>query len=374
MRRIILPALIVLSLAAAACTGGSAPVQPQITISHNGGGAVASTGGSGQDPVVTLVEEVRPSVVNVSTDALQDNGFGLEPGGGTGTGFIIRSDGIIVSNYHVVEGAQKITVITPDPNSKRYDARVIGGDPTADIAVLKVDAKGLPAVDLGSSDDLRLGQPVVAIGYALALEGGPSVTTGIVSALDRVVGGVQDPNCEDCPIENGVPTRTYRSVIQTDAAINPWNSGGPLLNLDGEVVGINSAGVGAATADNIGFSIALDSARSTIQHAIDNPSQPQAYLGVLTQTVTPALANQFSLPVTEGAYIIETAQGGPADKAGVEAGDVMVAFDGAGVSNNDDFAAAIDRTEPGDQVEIELIRGEGEDVRVEVTLGTKPLP
>lgn len=372
-RRTLLITIILVGSLTAACASQS-PVQPQITF-NSGGGSTLSTGTRGTDPIVELVERVRPAVVNVSTDALvSDGAFSVTPGGGTGTGFIIRSDGIVVTNYHVVEGARQITVATLDPDSKRFDARVIGGDESADVAVLKIEARGLPTVDLGSSDDLRLGERVVAIGYALALDGGPTVTTGIVSALDRVVSGVQDPNCEDCALENGVPTRTYGSVIQTDAAINPGNSGGPLLNLAGEVVGINSAGVGAGQADNIGFSIAMDSAKATIQHAIDHPSAPQAYLGVVTYTVSPEIASDYGLAVESGAYVIETAPGGPADKAGIEAGDVMVDFDGSGVRTNDDFAAAIDRSDPGDVVEIELIRGDDEDVRVTVTLGSKPLP
>src|SRR5512141_1889152 len=147
----------------------------------------------GSDPVVALVERVRPAVVNVTTDTIEQSAFGQGGGRGVGTGFIIRADGIIVTNYHVVEGAQRITVITPDPDAQRYNARVIGGDATADLAVLKIEAQGLPTVPLGKSGDLKLGQQVVAIGYALALQGGPTVTTGIVSALGRSI-DVNDPN------------------------------------------------------------------------------------------------------------------------------------------------------------------------------------
>src|SRR5438270_11230360 len=164
----------------------------------------------GEDPVVAVVQHVRPAVVNVTTNLVENSPFGLQPGRGVGTGFVVRSDGVIVTNYHVVEGAQRITVITQAPNAQRYSARVIGGDPTADLAVLKISAQGLPTVALGDSSKLLLGQSVVAIGYALALPGGPTVTSGIVSALGRTI-QVQDPNCTVC--QNG--QRTYTNVIQT---------------------------------------------------------------------------------------------------------------------------------------------------------------
>lgn len=368
---------VVLALLLGACA--TKTPAPEVGLPSPSGHQAAplSTGGttSTEDTlVIDLVKRVLPSVVNVSSEGLENTGFGFQQGVGTGTGFVIRSDGIIVTNFHVVEGAQKITVTTPDPGSKKYDARVIGGDPETDVAVLKIEAQNLPAIPLGSSADLQRGETVVAIGYALALEGGPTVTRGIVSALDHIVRDVADPNCQDCKVVNGFPSRTYSSVIQTDAAINPGNSGGPLLNLNGEVVGINSAGAGASQADNIGFAIAVDSARTTIQDAVDHPSEPQAYLGVLTQTVTSDVANQFQLSADKGAYVIETAPGGPAEKAGVKQGDVMISFNGITVDNNDDFAAAIDKSKPGDQVEMEFIRGSGQNVKITATLGTKPTP
>ena len=175
----------------------------------------------------------------------------------------------------------------PRPSRRAYDARVIGGDCEHDLAVLKIDAQGLSPLGLGSSADLLLGQQVVAIGYALALEGGPSVTAGIVSSLDRTI-QVSDPQCTVCP--NGI--RTYSQVIQTDAAINHGNSGGPLVDMSGRVVGINSAG--SDTAENIGFAISIDSAKSAISQAISHPLQAGAYLGVSTRDVTPDLSRSSS--------------------------------------------------------------------------------
>ena len=202
-------------------------------------------------------------------------------------------------------------MITPEPDAQRYQARVSAGTRRRTWPSSSIDAQGLPTIPIGDSADLKLGQQVVAIGYALALEGGPTVTQGIVSALNQSI-DANDPNCQVCP--EGV--RTYSNVIQTDAAINPGNSGGPLLNLAGEVVGINSAGAGAA--ENIGFAIAIDAAKPTIESAAENPSQPVAYLGVVTQDVTEGLSFQFALPVTQGAYVVDLAPRGPAESAGVE--------------------------------------------------------
>ena len=335
-------------------------------------GSPASLGLSGSlntaaDPIVQVVEKVRPAVVNVTTDLLQQGAFGSQGGRGVGTGFIVRSDGIVVTNYHVVEGAQRITVVTPGPNSRRYNARVIGGDQNADLAVLKIDATGLPTVALGDSSKLALGQRVVALGYALALPGGPTVTTGIVSALGRSI-SAQDPNCDTC--KNG--RRDYSNVIQTDAAINPGNSGGPLVNLAGQVVGINTAGAGGQ-AENIGFAIAINATEPTIAGAIANPSAPVAYLGVVTQDVSPSLALQFGLTAKSGAYVVDVSPGGPAEKVGVKPGDVIASFDGKTITSSEQLGQEIHALKPGDQVKVELVTPQGPKI-VTVTLGVNPLP
>jgi serine protease Do len=328
--------------------------------------ASVSSTSIGEDQVVSLVEQVSPAVVNVTTSTMDPGSFGGD-GRGAGTGFIVRPDGIVVTNYHVVERAQQITVITPGPDSQKFEARVIGGDEAADLAVLKIDAQDLPTIPLGSSADLKLGQSVVAIGYALALEGGPTVTEGIVSALGRSV-RVNDPRCQVC--ENGI--RTYSDAIQTDAAINPGNSGGPLLNLTGEVVGINTAGT--TSAENIGFAIAIDAAEPTIDAAAENPLAPVAYLGVVTQDVTEGLSYQFALPVTAGAYVMDLAQDGPAQQAGIEVGEVIVAFEGKDVADSDALGEQIRTRAPGDRVEVQVVSADGERRTVTVTLGVNPIP
>ena len=274
---------------------------------------------------------------------------------------------MIVTNYHVVEGAQRITVITQAPDQQRYPARVIGGDPTADLAVLKISAQSLPTVALGDSSGLLLGQRVVAIGYALALPGGPTVTSGIVSALGRTI---------RVPDSNFRPSgqRTYTNVIQTDAAINPGNSGGPLVNLQGQVVGIDTAGAGASNAENIGFAISIDTAKSVIADAVSNPEAPVAFLGVTNQDVTPGLAFQFSLPVQRGVYVDAVAPQSPAEKAGIKAGDVIVAFDGHGVTTSDRLGTLIQAHTPGDNATVTVVDPNGNRRTVSVTLGVRPLP
>ena len=322
----------------------------------------------GETPVEAVVQRVRPAVVNVTTNLLQPTAFGFQPTRGVGTGIVISSDGVIVTNYHVVEGAQRITVITPSPHPQKFAARVIGGDATADLAVLKVQAQNLPTVTLGDSSKILLGQPVVAIGYALALAGGPTVTSGIVSALGRTI-KVTDPNCRVCgPSEE----RTYTNAIQTDAAINPGNSGGPLLDLNGEVIGINTAGT--QSAQNIGFAIAIDSAKPTIEQAVANPQGPVAYLGVATVDVSQGLAFQLNLPVSSGAYVETVAPGGPAQQAGVRPGEVVVAFDGTKVTGSDQLGTLIHARKPGDRATVTVVDQGGTRRTFTVTLAVNPLP
>jgi S1-C subfamily serine protease len=317
------------------------------------------------DPVVRVVKQALPAVVNVTTNLVEQSPFGgSTPGRGVGTGFVVRSDGIIVTNFHVVEGAQRITVTTSVPPTKSFQARVIGGDQQADLAVLKVGATGLPTLTLGSSSALELGQPVVAMGYALALAGGPTVTSGIVSSLDRTVTAA-DPN-----FPKG--SRTYTHVVQTDAAINPGNSGGPMLNLSGQVVGINTAA--EQQAENIGFAIAIDAAEPTIDDAIANPAAPVAFLGVTTTTVTPLVRQQEGLPVDHGALVIAVAPKGPAQTAGIKAGDTIVKFNGKNVRSSDALGPLIQALEPGDHASVTVAHRSGGTTTVSVTLGVRPLP
>jgi serine protease Do len=322
------------------------------------------------DRVVQVVDRVAPAVVNVTTNTITREAIfgGSQENRAVGTGFIIRGDGVVVTNFHVVEGALRIKVTLPPPDGRSFSARVIGGDSAHDLAVLKVDGTGLPTVPLGDSDDLKLGEQVIALGYALALPGGPTVTSGIISSLERTV-RAQDPNGGP----NGGPiTRTYENVLQTDAAINPGNSGGPLVSLTGNVVGINTAGAGEA--ENVGFSIAINAARPMIERSIQHPAAPTPYLGVSTTTVGSGLAAQYDLAVDQGALVLQVVPNGPADKAGVREGDVIVDLDGTPVETTEDLGAAILEREPGQSVQVTVVRENGDRATLTATLGSRPLP
>ena len=319
-----------------------------------------------EDRIVQVVRRVSPAVVSVTAN-WGEGGQTLERG--EGTGFVVEAGGVVVTNFHVLEPPPipnvillGIDVVTAD--GQKLPARLIGGDAEADVAVLKVEPEtSLAAVPLGRSDELELGEPVVALGFALGLEGGPSVTSGIVSALDRTIRA-----------GSGEQTRTYEDLIQTDAAINPGNSGGPLVNLDGHVVGINTAGVQAASAENIGFAIALDRARSVIQEAISDPEAAQAYMGVSTRDVTEAVAAQAGLSVDEGALVQDVVPGGPSDRAGIIPGDVIVRISGQDIGSSEDISDVLAELEPGQVVEVVAITPDGSEETFEVTLGTRALP
>jgi S1-C subfamily serine protease len=321
-----------------------------------------------EQPVVQVVKRVQPAVVNVTsrTVTVDTIGGGAQVGKGVGTGFVIRSDGIIVTNFHVVEGALNLKVTLPPPDGRVFPARVIGGDSEHDLAVLKVNATGLSTVPLGDSGKVALGERVVALGYALALPGGPTVTSGIISALQRTV-QAQDPSAP-----NGGLTRIYQDVIQTDAAINPGNSGGPLVDLAGNVIGINTAG--NESAQNIGFAIAIDAAKAIIDQAVAHPSAPEAYLGVSTETVDAGLAAQLGLLVDHGALVLAVAPGGPAAKTSMTQGDVIVSFDGKAVNTSDQLGTLISKHRPGDVVTVGVVDVSGNRSTATATLGVRPLP
>ena len=370
MRRTMIALTAALALATSACSlslgdegspGGSAGLSSTDTSTE----PIAA----GKEPVAAIVDRVLPAVVNVTTDVYQADG---SSGQGVGTGFIVREDGVLVTNCHVVEGGSRLTVFLSDEERTEYDARLIGADCLNDVAVLDIDAEGLPTVPLGDSEGLRLGQRVVALGYALGLEGGPTVTTGIVSSLDRTI-EAQDPNCEACETgPQGIPVRTYPSVIQTDAAINPGNSGGPLVDMAGRVVGINSAGNDQA--ENIAFAIKIDFVRDTITSSIDEPLAATGYLGVSTAAITPDLRFQQGLDAESGAYVVGTLADGPAAGAGISEGDVIVAIDGQAVRSPDDLGNVLDGLAPGDRVLVEIVESGGGTRTVEVELAARPLP
>ncbi|MCY3749302.1 MAG: trypsin-like peptidase domain-containing protein [Chloroflexi bacterium] len=275
-----------------------------------------------------------------------------------GTGFVIDAEGLIVTNSHVVANAQQI-VVTTDAGAL-YDATVVGRDSQTDLAVLRVDATGLPPIALGRSADLQIGESVVAIGHALDLPGGPTVTVGVVSAVDRAITNV------------GPQRLTLSDLIQTDASINPGNSGGPLLNLYGEVVGVNSAGAG--TASGIGFAIAVDGARPVIAELIESGQVVRGFLGIGPATITRSLARQFDLPVGQGILVTQVTAGGPAASTGLRLGDILVAINDEPVPDAGALSRVLAQYGPGDEVVVRYIRpgGDNQPQETRTRLGRRP--
>ncbi|HEY0398619.1 MAG TPA: trypsin-like peptidase domain-containing protein, partial [Acidimicrobiia bacterium] len=263
-----------------------------------------------------------------------------------------------VTNNHVVDGASAITVTLAD--GRKLDARILGRDTNADLAVLKVDAGGLPAVKIGRSDALVVGDSVVAIGNALALDGGPTVTQGIVSALDRTISAGSQGS--------GQGSETLRHVLQTDAAINPGNSGGPLLDAAGEVVGINTAVAGDA--QNIGFALAIDKALPIINTLKSGQTPEQPFLGLSTVTLTPGIQRQLGLDVSKGAVVAGITPGSGAELAGLAQGDVITKVAGKDVASADDVTAAVADRKPGDQLDITVARA-GQTRTVTARIGSR---
>jgi S1-C subfamily serine protease len=298
-----------------------------------------------------------------------------EPGGiATGSGFVIDGEGHILTNNHVIEGAEKVRVKLGD-SEKNYDAEVVGTDPGTDIALLEVEApaKELHPLTLGRSADVEVGDPVVAIGNPFGLD--RTVTSGIISALQRQI---QAPN-----------GFSINHVIQTDAAINPGNSGGPLIDAAGEVIGINSqiaTGGGGNGNVGIGFAIPIDTIRAEIKQLETTGEVEHAFLGIAGGTITPELAKALNLPVEEGVIVQTVVKGGPADKGGLEAGDTAATINGEEVrlggdiiteangeklKSMEELVEAIQESEPGDTLELKILRG-GDEKTADVTLGTQP--
>jgi serine protease Do len=289
-----------------------------------------------------LVAEVAPAVVSIVTETVSYNWFWQAvPQTGAGSGIVISPDGYIVTNDHVVEGAQKVTVTLSDGST--YAATIVGTDAQTDLAVVKINANNLSYLHFLSNSlkQLSVLDPVVAVGNALALPGGPTWTTGVISNLGRSI--------EE---DTGV---VLNDIIQTDAAINPGNSGGPLLDTAGQVVGINVAI--ASNSENIGFAISTDTAIPVVQSLIAKGKVARPWLGVQVATVTPTIQHYYNLAVNTGALITSVTNGSPADEAGLRAGDVITKMDDKDISTTEDLISAIGSHQIGDQVKIVYYRG-----------------
>ncbi len=369
------------SLAAASAATVLAGVATTPALEDRGGRGSVAPVSTTADPArplpnfTELAKRVGPSVVNVSSVRVRRRAQGIpapfgsgDPrndllerffGGqgprapqrqsGVGSGFIIEANGTILTNYHVVGEADRIAVTLAD--GKTFEAKVIGKDQKTDVAVIKVDAgRELPAVALGDSDRLEVGEWVIAIGNPFGLD--HTVTSGIVSAKGRRIGA-----------------GPYDNFIQTDASINPGNSGGPLLNLRGEVVGINTA-IFSQTGGNIGigFAIPTNSVKDLLPQLRDKGRVVRGYLGTTVQKITPEIADSLALKRSDGALVAEVVRGGPAEKAGVKVGDIITEFDRKKIEDSSDLPAVVARIAPGTSVPVQIYR-EGKQLTLPITIG-----
>ncbi|NLD04725.1 MAG: Do family serine endopeptidase [Synergistaceae bacterium] len=349
--------------------------QPETSIA-----ASTTAGAYAQDihngnPIVNIVKRSSPAVVNIDTESMvkqriRGNPFGGDPffeeffggdlfgneGGmqervvpqrGKGSGFIVTKDGYILTNNHVVQGADKIKVTLLDGRS--FDAKKVGQDPTFDLAVIQIKAPDLPVLVLGDSDATEVGEWVVAIGNPLGFEN--SVTVGVVSAKNRTL---------------QAPGVNFQGFMQTDAAINPGNSGGPLIDLSGRVIGINTAIV--PYAQGIGFAVPINMAKQIMDDLIRHGEVRRGWLGVTVQPLTAALVDAYKIPVKEGSIVADVQPGSPAEKYGLKRGDVIVSISGKAVKNSQDVVFSVRNKLAGDKVEFEIYR-DGKKKAIEVVLG-----
>ena len=320
-------------------------------------GVERGDGTGGSLATVDIVGRLTPSVVQILTasDPAILTSSQLSPATGVGTGIIVRDDGYVLTSNHVVAGAENITVTLYD--GQGYVGRFIGGDFNPDVAILKIDATGLQPARTGSSTSLRVGEDVIAIGHALALSGGPTVSKGVISALGR-------------SIDSG-PQDTYVDLIQTDASINPGNSGGPLVNRFGEVVGVNTAAIQGG--QGIGFAVNIDDALAVSEQLIEKGYVERGFLGISPVNLTPAIAAQIGVPVNEGILVARVVENSGAADAGLRGEDVIVALGGRTIRNTGELSKFLLENLPGERISVSIYRGNSE-LETEAILGERPVP
>lgn len=312
--------------------------------------------------IAEIADKVSASVVSIVTSTKTTNFFGQDyESAAAGTGIIVTSDGYILTNKHVINGATSITVVLDDGTTYE-DVELVATDPLNDVAFLKIkDVSGLTAATLGDSKTLSVGQQVMAIGNALG-QYQNTVTVGVVSGLGRSITASDG---------SGYNTETLNDMIQTDAAINSGNSGGPLVNAAGEVIGINTAT--STSAENMGFAIPISSVKGMLKQLVETGKAERTYLGVYSAEITPEVAKAYNLPVNSGAYLYSSStysaivKDSPAAKAGLKDKDIVTKVNGVEVGRAGTLADLIGEYKPGDTVQLTVIR-EGNEIAVNVTL------
>lgn len=309
--------------------------------------------------IANVVDKVGPSVVSIVTKATGTSFYGATEEEGAGTGIIVGKDGYILTNKHVIAGTNAVSVVLSD-GTQYENVKVLGADPLNDVAFLKIEnVSSLPAVELGDSSSVRVGQRVVAIGNSLG-QYQNTVTSGIISGIGRPIAA-----------QAGETVENLSDLLQTDAAINPGNSGGPLLNLNGQVIGINTAII--ENAQGIGFSIPINATKGILKGVLGRGIVERAYLGVNFLPITPDVAKSYNLPVKKGAYIqglngkTAVIKDGPADKAGIKDGDIITKIGGVEVGTGGGISSLVSEYAPGDTIEVVLLRG-GQTLTMKVTL------
>ena len=332
-------------------------------ITFLGSGTDGNSANFVEGSIAEVANYVSKSVVSIVTSIKQKTIFGTYDSGAAGTGVIVSSDGYILTNKHVIEGANKINVVLDDGTT--YEGvKLVTTDPLNDIAYLKIDGvSDLPAAKLGDSKTINVGQQVIAIGNALG-QYQNTVTSGIVSGLGRSLTATDS---------NGSNAETLSDMIQTDAAINQGNSGGPLVNAAGEVIGINTATGDSSASENMGFAIPISSVKGMLSQLTEKGSAKRAYLGLYGVSITPEIAKNYELPVSNGAYVYSASytaviSGGPAAKAGIKDKDIILEINGAKVGIAGSMTNLIGEYKPGDTVQLKVLRG-NEEVAINVTLG-----
>lgn len=316
---------------------------------------------SDEELISAVAKQVSPSVVSIITKSTSSSPFTAVPIEGAGTGIVLSKNGYVMTNHHVIDRASQVTVVTAD-GVKYTDVKVIGNDPQNDVAFLKIDGvDSLTPARLGDSGSARIGQPVVAIGNALG-QFQTTVTSGIISAKGRpLTASSMDGSSEE----------QLTDLLQTDAAINSGNSGGPLVDLSGRVIGINTAV--AADANGIGFAIPINSARGVIKSVLERGKVDKALLGVRYVDITPEIASSENLPIRHGAYIgagqdgSAIQKGSPAAEAGLKAKDIIVKVNDTEVGLSGSLGSIIGEYQPGDKIKLTVLRGE-KTKKIEVTL------